>query len=214
MKRFLFCLLFCASKSFAVSDKNFVSSIHATYQDNTLALKGEVCVHHELGILTSEEALLQKPDDHIEAPFSSIHLEKDVRIALEDGGTLLCEKADLDFIHHTGSVFGGIKPILYTTLLQDKGAKKTLLTLQSNTLSFTFLQKQDESKAPQYQLSSLLAKDHVIAIYAEDLSLKADAVSFQGDLLEAFSIEIIFCSTNFCLCSVFLFFKIIVGIFL
>ncbi|MDN3505948.1 MAG: hypothetical protein P0S96_01815 [Simkaniaceae bacterium] len=145
-----------------------ISSKKASYDGNALMLKGEVELEHALGHLQSGAARLIRESEG--APFTSIYLRDDVRIALKNRGEIHCAKADFDFNDLKGK------------LLPARGQMIEFLNLQTEPLSL--LSKEAEIEFVRENNSLRVAKikacKSVEVHYSEDFVLTADGATFSN----------------------------------
>jgi len=170
MKTFRFIFLLLPHLLSAHISPSSISSKKASYDGNTLLLKGSVQVEHTLGKMCSGLAHLER--DSKQAPFSTIRLDRDVRIILENRGKIHCEKADFDFNALSGKLLPKQGELIHFSDLTTGP-----LSLSSQLAEIEFI-KEDEV----IKVSKIEAKEKVTVQYGNDFTLLADLVTFSNDV--------------------------------
>lgn len=145
-----------------MANTSSISSTKALYDGNILVLSGNVELDHSLGKMQSGAARLEKEEP--DAPFSSIHLSKGVRIALKTSSEISCESADLDFKSLIGKLFPKSGERIYFSHLT-----KTPFSLSSKTAEVEFTKLAEDIK-----VAKIKATDNVHIQYGTDFVLSAD----------------------------------------
>ena len=162
----------------SVPDSTAVSSANASYDGNSLVLKGQVLLDHGLGTMKAEEAILDKQEVGKDFPFSFIRLRKDVLLTLSQTSSLSCETADLDFTTLKGHLTGKEK-LRYTDSLKRKKGGKTVFSLTSKQADLDLSKQEKDSEKPHYEIASILAQDTVEVEYDQKYVLHADTALYR-----------------------------------
>ena len=168
--------LFLSTTLFAANTKDSkLSSISASYDGNALVLKGQVILDHGMGKMCADLATLERQETNRDFPFSLIHLDKNVQLALADGAELRCSHADLDFLSLKGELTAPDKErVIYTQTLSDGQLIRLLTPLVEIAM------KKSEGEKSHFIVESLLAKNGVILDYASRFTLRADHADYQN----------------------------------
>lgn len=179
-----FCLLTFSLHAEPIPENSSLSSTNASYDGNSLLLTGHVVLDHGLGMMTAEEASLQRQEAGKDFPFSLIQLRKDVLLALKNSAQVACGSADLDFL----SLKGVLLPpengtVIYTDQIRKKkGAESVALKLSGQRIELQFVKQPSDSKKTEYDIENILAQTDVIVDYASDFQLLADHVLYRKEL--------------------------------
>lgn len=168
------CLL--AERS-SLEDKT-VSALHATYEDTTLQLSGEVKVEHGLGVLQSDKAFLYRQESSKNLPFSRIYLEDNVHILCKDSASLSCDLAELDFQSLKGKLHStSMTPVLYA----DEGVYGSTtcpIQLESKEIDLVFEKQEAKDGSIDYLCKQALASKEVVIRYAKDFAIQTPKACF------------------------------------
>ncbi len=160
-----------------LADSTAVSSSNASYDGNSLVLKGQVLLDHGLGQMKAEEAILDKQEVGKEFPFSFIRLRTDVVLTLSQDATLSCDTADLDFNSLEGHLTSSER-LRYTGSLKRKKGSATPFCLTSKLADLSFSKQETETQKPKYDIASILAQESVQFEYDQKYTLHADTTIF------------------------------------
>lgn len=168
----------------SLPDSGSLSSSDASYDGNSLVLKGHVILDHGLGKMMAEEASLERQEAGKEFPFSLIQLRKDVLLALKNSAQISCGSAELDF----SALKGVLHPpengqVVYTDQIKKKrGGETSPLKLTGHTIQLNFLKQTIEGKKTEYEIDHILAREDVVIDYASDFQLYADQALYRKEL--------------------------------
>ncbi len=169
-------------------EEDTISSLNATYEDDNLILQGEVQLHHGLGTLFAEKASLYKQENNKDLPFSSIHLQDEVKIICKNQAVLNCDIAKLDFITLQGKISSlGINPVTYIDKI-IKGTESTPFQIQSQIIDIIF-DEQTKTSGTEYLCKDILAKENVTLQYDRDFILKTDEAHYKSTSPDAASLN-------------------------
>jgi hypothetical protein len=176
--------IFCFSSFATESTKEgFLSSTNATYDGSALLLSGHVVLDHGLGKMTAEEASLQKQEVGKDFPFSIIHLHKEVLLSLKNQGTLLCDRAELDFSSLKGYLTAPTSgSVCYTDHILQKGNKDRSVILKSSSIDLSLLRHDPSDKKTEYDIETVVAKDRVNINFNQEFILDADHALYRKTL--------------------------------
>lgn len=174
-----FCLYipFLLAQDSSVEDKR-VSALHATYEDTTLQLSGEVKIEHGLGLLQADKAFLYRQEGNKNLPFSRIYLEDKVNILSNNGATLTCDLAELDFLSLKGKLHStSSTPVSYI----DQGIYGTEscpIELHSKEVDLLFEKEEAKEGLVEYLCKQVIASKEVIIRYAKDFAIQTNKALF------------------------------------
>lgn len=169
MKRFAFLFTLLPSLLTAELTSSSISSERASYDGNSLMLKGNVHLQHMLGILESGTARLEKEDK--DTPFSTIFLKDDVLITLKNRGKISCGEALFDFAQMKGTLKPKKgEPILFSRL----DARDLMLSSQDASIEFS------NGDNDSIEVTKIEANRNVHVKYQKDIHLDAEHALFQG----------------------------------
>jgi len=171
---FFFLPLFPVLANNVTVEEKTVSAVHASYEDNTLILKENVKVQHELGVLTSEQAALYRKDHNKDLPFSFIQLEDHVQILCKNQASLRCDTAKLDFVSLQGSLLAIPQHQICCHALSGK--KHVPLTLKSNHADIRMAKCSSDT---DYLCKEIVAHDKVSLSYASEFTILSDHAEYQ-----------------------------------
>lgn len=150
-----------AAASMLLTAPTSISSTEAAYDGTSLKLNGNVELEHDLGLMQSQEALLEKD------PFSQIHLKDGVIITLKKQGKILCSSADLDLDAMEGKLLSA----------EDKKIQFEHEALKLGCLAAELF----FSHAKEPTLSNMKALGEVEIDYEGDLSLMAGEATYEKE---------------------------------
>ncbi len=192
-KRLIFLFLLLLPLLCHAQETGSLHSKHASFDGNVLTLSGNVELHHSLGVLLAEEAILTKQEPHQDFPFSHISLHKAVELLFKDRSKLTCERADLDFLSLKGTLLGERHPIVYSEQLQVKGEPLSLI-MQAVHAELTCAKIFGEKGDLSYVLTALQGEQDVHIQYGTQCELSCNRALYDKSnpahpLLSAFSKE-------------------------
>lgn len=150
-------------------DTGTVSSSNASYDGSALVLKGQVVLDHGLGKMRAEEAVLEKQVAGKDFPFSLIHLQKDVQLALKNSAELRCDAADFDFNALKGNLTSSER-VTYTDLIRQKKGDGLIFRLMSKDIELQMIKNGETN----FEIEQITAKETVQIDYTENFSIFAD----------------------------------------
>jgi len=161
------------ASEFLPPDDKTVSALHATYEDGTLVLEGEVQVEHGIGTLLSEKAFLYKDRSNVELPFSSVTLRENVRISSKSSGMLRCDNAELNLVTLTGKLTSEeTKRVGYSDTIHSVPVEVTGKTID---LSF---ETRGNVSYPDYICNNITINEDVEVSYGEDFKVKSHKLNY------------------------------------
>ena len=146
-----------------------LSSDTASYDGEVLVLKGNVTLDHDLGQMEAQVATLTKGGPSLE--FSTIFLQKNVSIFFENQGKLFSDQAFLDFQTLKGTISSSDYPVIYKGEELDLFCTKIDLALKHD--------------GPNFEISTLTAKEEVHIDYQKDFHIDCDKALYENDTLTA-----------------------------
>jgi hypothetical protein len=144
-----------------------------------MVLKGHVVLDHGLGQMQAEEAYLERQEMGKDFPFSSIQLKKEVRLALQESASIVCEEALLDFTSLKGTLTPaeGGKVVYTDQISRKKGALPAPFRLESRHLDVELLKTSERD----YRCDTLLAEQDVEIHYLELFHLFAHKALYRKE---------------------------------
>lgn len=118
-----------------------IDSGEACYDGNELILQENACVECEMGKISASQLILQHSETDKKEQFSHLKMKGDVSISWNEGGTLFCQNADIDYSTLTGRFWGNEEApdVLYETFVKGEKVKiqgkemRMLLTKENHT---------------------------------------------------------------------------------
>lgn len=165
-------------------DSGSLSSSNASYDGNALVLKGQVILDHGLGKMRAEEAVLERQEAGKDFPFSLIHLQKDVLLALKNSAELKCDSADFDFTALKGNLFAADR-VIYTNQLKQKKGDSLLFRLLSKGVEVHLQKSGQTNQKTDYDIETLIAQESVQIDYTDHFTLLADKAIYNKTTLSA-----------------------------
>jgi lipopolysaccharide export system protein LptA len=172
------------SPSFATTGGS-VSSSNASYDGNSLVLKGQVVLDHGLGKMEAEQAILQKQEAGQEFPFSVIELHNQVALSLHTGAKIICDKADLDFNNLTGVLTKiGQGQVVYSDTFKRKKGTEAPWQLTTSSAELQMSKAAVANAKTQYVIETILAKNGVQIDYDSQFQMQADHAVYRKALID------------------------------
>lgn len=152
----------------------------ADYDGKRVVLNGEVVVEHALGTLTGDQIFIS-PAGH----WNSITVQGNVKIALKDGSSLTCNRAEVDSISLQGLLHGDIQKqeqVVYTALRQTPSASPIPFSVKANQMNIRLAKNNGKQS-----LEHLKASGEVAICYNNDYTATGDhaSVDCSKDVQEA-----------------------------
>lgn len=179
---FISCLCVFSHFSLVAEDEGmmFIDSGEANYNGKEIVLSKDVVVEHEIGKICAHHIVLTPKNDQKKIRFTKLKMSDAVKFLLKDGGQLLCEKADLDYIKLTGKFTGSQQHeyVVYTESCkgsQDKRMPLVLKALEMNVILDIF----ENAASSSHCISEMRADQNVTLNYNHDLIANSDHAVYQ-----------------------------------
>ena len=177
----LFISCFCVYSLLAEDEgMMFIDSGEANYNGKEIVLSKDVVVEHEIGKICAHHIILTPENDQKKIRFTHLKMSDTVKFLLKDGGQLLCEKADLDYLKLTGKFTGSLQHeyVVYTESCKVNGDKRMPLVLKALEMNvlLNILETDDRSS---HCISEMKADQNVTLNYNHDLIANSDHAVYQ-----------------------------------
>jgi hypothetical protein len=169
--KYLYLLLLIATLH--ANEEMVIDSGFAEYDGKKIILSQSVVVNHEMGKITADQMVLIPAENETKKlNFAFLEMEKDVEIALKEGGRMTCSSAQLDYNKLTGNFYGGDHYVVYQEECPGKG--NTRIPLEVKARQMVLQLHPDKSK-----VTSIHATHDVNVDYNKDFLAIADEGVYQ-----------------------------------
>lgn len=152
-----------------------IDSEWAHYDGKMIVLEGKSSVDHELGKVEAQKITLIPEKEGKKLRFSYLKMNGGVKIALQDGGELSCEEAEIDYGTLTGKFSGNPQHeyVTYNEYLKGQDSK-TSIPLEVKGKEMSIQLKCNPQQLSLIFIDQIKAEDHVSISYNRNLFATAD----------------------------------------
>lgn len=149
--------------------KGAADKVEFSLDGKIIALHGNATVDHELGKVEAQQMTLTPETEGKKLRLANIKMNEGVKIALQDGGKLSCEEAEIDYHTLTGKFSGGPQEhVTYNEYLKGRDLKvTTAFEVKSRTMGIR-LQQENQKESSSIVISQITADNDVSVHYNND----------------------------------------------
>lgn len=177
---FLVLTLGCAFVTFAaMADEQggvAIESNEASYDGKQMRLTGDVVVEHEIGKISAGFLELMAQPGQKKLSLGELKMDGLVKVALKDGGQLLCDSALLNSNSLQGFFYSGPQQefVVFTESCRDRSNSQIPLVVKSKIMTVLLTQEEGKATARTSYISSITADVQTSVTYNHDFVVSAD----------------------------------------
>ena len=163
--------------------KGYAKAVEFSMDDKQMRLTGDVVMDNEQGTLFADEIIMKPLSEGKKVRLGVLEMNRNVKLALKDGGELNCARALLDYQALVGNFFGDTNQefVVYRENCRDKNQTGRQLPLVIKSRKMTFVLNKAR------QISNIVAENQVTVDYDHNFIAAADYATYQRSPLEGIS---------------------------